>query len=335
MLKKITNIFLDELSKVKLLRDKSQYLSNRYFNEVAISTIRLKFLRGVPQRIFYSRQPWYYAPKHFAGGLVLNTLGYGVLRQYFFSKKIKKIKSSKEYRSLEVNGVQTIPRFVDGEFVETIKSYYQENLHKRQEYVPGFNELIISSNLKHIDIGPSDQEIFKYIESKINFKKVFYEMTSTQLRVMPWISIVHHISKSNTDEEFIPQLDGNNIPHRDVTFPSYKIFIYLNDVDDKNGAFQYYEGTHKLIDQSNIYKYSIEHYWARNSKPIDQVKNLGLPSRGIAQEGNAGAAVFFNAAGIHRRGNFERDRDRERMVLLIDFRQNDAPYIPKNLRYSH
>jgi hypothetical protein len=332
MKKKINDIFLDELSKYKFFREKSSKLRHRFFNEVSNSLARKKFLRGIPRRIFYSKQPWYYAPKHFSGGLILNVLGYGVIRQYFFNKKIQKIKSNARFIKLENSGVQIIPNFVGNEFVKYVRNYYQKNICKAQEYVPGFKELIIFSNLKHIENDHSTQDLLRYIESNINFKKIFYEITSTELRVKPWVSIINHASKSDHDREFTPQLDGNNIPHRDVTFPSYKIFIYLNDVDQNNGAFQYYEGTHKFIDQSNIYKYSIDHYWTRKNVPLDQSKKIGLQSIGSSQNGSAGTAVFFNVAGIHRRGEFHRDQDRERIVLLIDFRQNDAFFIPKKIK---
>ena len=114
------------------------------------------------------------------------------------------------------------------------------------------------------------------------------------------------------------------------TFPSYKIFIYLNNVNLENGAFQYYPGTHKNI--LHIYKSSILSYLTPNKRPLNEAKGLGISNIGTPQTGEAGAAIFFNVAGLHRRGEFNRNIDNERLVLLIDFRQNDALIIPDKLK---
>ena len=75
---------------------------------------------------------------------------------------------------------------------------------------------------------------------------------------------------------------------------------------------------------------SLEFFFRK--KPIDETRELGLPEIGTSQIGLAGSAIFFNVAGVHRRGEFDRAIDRKRLVLLIDFRQNDSFIIPKKFR---
>ena len=47
--------------------------------------------------------------------------------------------------------------------------------------------------------------------------------------------------------------------------------------------------------------------------------------KGVSANGVAGDLVLFNVCGIHARGEFQKDKFRERLVLLVDFRQVEVP----------
>jgi len=92
--------------------------------------------------------------------------------------------------------------------------------------------------------------------------------------------------------------------HRDRTFYKYKYskaMIYLNDVDEKNGAFQYLEKSHHLfniIKINNHLKKISSDKWFDNREIEESSKKLNLKINTLSA--NAGDMILFDATGIHR-----------------------------------
>jgi len=96
-----------------------------------------------------------------------------------------------------------------------------------------------------------------------------------------------------------------------------------------NGPLTYYKGSQKFSIRRALQEYrdSVQ-YFAGAKNDIKPMSALEYVQRGGFSEealtGAAGTGILFNVQGIHRRGDFLRDRNRERKVLLIDFRQVEA-----------
>lgn len=52
---------------------------------------------------------------------------------------------------------------------------------------------------------------------------------------------------------------------------------------------------------------------------------IGEDLEWLSAAGRPGDGVVFNVQGVHRRGDFSKDQYRERLVLLVDFRQAEVP----------
>lgn len=341
---KIWNILLDELSKQPVARAYSQEMAVRYAQRVKNQPQAHRFLAGYPQRVlanFWHRHAfWYLAPAHFVGGLFLNLLGLQVIRHIYRNRLHAKRKVAPSFSELKHNGVTSISGFLDEEAVQQINAFYEANKSLTVSYLPDFSELILYSNLPSIKNRHPENAavigILNTLSKRLDYPRLFYDISSRNLKIKPFISILHH--KSFVDRDYIPQVDGNDLPHRDVFYPSYKIFVYLNDVDEDNAAFIYYPGTHAVEERSllDVYKSSLSYYLneKKANKPVNALANCSGTPQPVSQNGKAGTAVIFNVAGVHNRGSYKRDMFRERLVLLIDFRQNDALYIPRQHRLS-
>lgn len=342
-LRKIRNLLINELSKSSAARAASPRLRSWYAEYVANDSRKKKFLAGHPERIllgYWHRIAfWRSAPAHFAGGILLNLLGFQILRHYIHNRWRAGRKVHQRFQQLHDHGVMRAPGILTADDLAQVRAFYDRHVSRSNVYLPDFSELIIYSNL--LTVGNENfkeiefQRFRDYLIDRLDLARLYEQMSGKPLVYQPFISIIHH--KSFVNRTYTAQQDGNNRPHRDVFYPSYKIFVYLNDVTEDNAAFIYYPGTHDIstCTAGQAYKSSLNYYLVekRANLPVDALATYEQKPQAVSQTGVAGSAVFFNVAGIHQRGDYKKDKDRERIVLLVDFRQNDAWIVPRSQRW--
>jgi hypothetical protein len=95
--------------------------------------------------------------------------------------------------------------------------------------------------------------------------------------------------------------------HRDLPhFKQTKVILYLSDVDEKNGPFQYLKGSHKSFDviKSQL-KYKLD---LNQNRFTDEVINDMIASstgKLLTANAKAGTLLIANTRGIHRGQPFE------------------------------
>jgi hypothetical protein len=339
---KLQELLADEASKFAPVRDRMPSMSERFVRKVQGHAIRQKLLAGYPERmlkrLWENIAFWRSAPAHFTGGLLLNLAGLQVTRCFVHNRLRAPAEVQWGFERLRDEGVMRVNAMLAAPDVARIRAFYEEHVSLAIEYLPDFSALTIYSNLLTYDNGnfgrPEFKQIHEFILRKLDLPRLFRAMSGKRLRTRPYIDILHH--KHLMSGDHVPQLDGNNLPHRDVFYPSYKIFIYLNDVTQDNAAFVYYPGTHHGSRGMDAYRSSLRYYWSdkRANKPVNALDHCAGSPQPVSQTGPAGTGVIFNVAGIHRRGEYKTDRFRERLVLLIDFRQNDAWIVPRAHRWK-
>lgn len=89
--------------------------------------------------------------------------------------------------------------------------------------------------------------------------------------------------------------------HRDSLGFQFKAMIYLNDVTDSNGPFEYFSGSHKIIYKLKNYFFDISagfkdlvRYKEANVKKLLSERDL------ITFTAPAGTLILFNSSGVHR-----------------------------------
>jgi ectoine hydroxylase-related dioxygenase (phytanoyl-CoA dioxygenase family) len=96
--------------------------------------------------------------------------------------------------------------------------------------------------------------------------------------------VMHYVDEMPTNEQF----------HSDGT-PTFKVFVYLNDVDETNGAFVYDIGSHR----EGYFRMMCNYYEGKltgTAVPNREVRNP------VSVVGKRGTAILFNPLGIHRGG---------------------------------
>lgn len=328
MRKLVRKFIIIPLCKIELLRNHNKFFETAFKAFVLKDPMAIIIKNGIYTNFYRSIFFFCFAPKKFWGGYLLNLIGLPFVRYYYHNLRIKlRFFYSKNFdEDLQNKGIKIYNNFLSQENLDYVKNFYKNNQNNFVEYFKDFGELIISNTNGVVRKEKDYIEFIDYLEKNINLTKIGHQLTGTKFSVSPFVSIIHY--KSFVDHQ--QQEDGQNIPHTDVFYPSYKIFIYLNDVNDDNGAFRYLEESHKFSFKNavNYYKNTIKYYRENNMKnysPTDASATL-YPNdfKWNHAHGKAGDAVFFNVQGIHRRGEFKKDQFRERIVLLIDYRQAEV-----------
>jgi Phytanoyl-CoA dioxygenase (PhyH) len=341
-MRKVGELLIDEVCKLGAVRRSWPGMNRRYKRKFVGQSNKQRFLGGHParlaKRLWHRFAFWRSAPPHFAGGLVPNLLGLQVARSFVHNRLRAPGAVDPAYEPLREHGVMKVESMFAAADVAHVRSFYEAHIGLSNKYLPDFSELVIYSNLLIYDNDnygrPEFRQLHDFIVRKLDLPSMFHAMSGKPLRTQPFVSILHH--KHLMSGGHAPQQDGNNLPHRDVFYPSYKIFIYLNDVTEDNAAFVYYPGTHAGRRALDAYRSSLRYYWVekRANKPVNALDHCQGSPQAVSQNGPAGSGVIFNVAGIHRRGEYKTDRFRERIVLLIDFRQNDAAMVPRAHRWN-
>lgn len=132
------------------------------------------------------------------------------------------------------------------------------------------------------------------------------------------------------------RLVGTNYLHADVHYPSSKAWLYLNDIDETNGAIVFAKGSTRLSLGRLAHEYDVSVRVARAKDeglgyrttvpgclvrlPTDEQRRaMGLIEAPVC--GKANTLIFANVMGFHRRGEFLEGRRREQ----IQFTFGDRP----------
>lgn len=271
---------------------------------------------------------WRWAPTKFSGGAIASLFGMQIIRYYFYNLRYlaRRGKGSLAAECVS-SGIVVRPQLLDSASVSEILDFYRNHQADTLHHFEDFSELVICNTKGPARPTPEYMQLVNRLLYEQGIIAHGEDLTGLKLKLFPFISVLHY--KSHVDS--IGQRDGQNIPHADVFYPSFKLFIYLNDVDENNGAFRYLKGSHHFSFRHaiNAYKDSLKYYIKGGNRqiyPTDAFADLNQNSyEWYSVAGKSGDAFFFNVQGIHRRGDFLKDQYRERLVMLVDFRQAEVP----------
>lgn len=126
---------------------------------------------------------------------------------------------------------------------------------------------------------------------------------------------------------------GEYMLHADTHYPTLKAWLYLNDIDEGNGAFVFVPRSHKLSIDRLRYEYGASIRVARSradgtwhTVPYGHIRRLGEAQLARVEErhvcGRANTLVVANTSGFHRRGEFTSTRPRE--TIHLNFRNTEG-----------
>ncbi|MES2559955.1 MAG: phytanoyl-CoA dioxygenase family protein [Bacteroidota bacterium] len=94
-----------------------------------------------------------------------------------------------------------------------------------------------------------------------------------------------------------------------------KVFVYLNDVNELNGAFEYIKGSHLTGPFNNVFPYDKDH---PNNYPDEKELTKFIPAHAFTvNEGKKGTLIICDTHGFHR-GGFCKTTDRWLMTFMYN-----------------
>ncbi len=278
-----------------------------------------------------------HTPPRFEGGLILNLLGIHFLRIafFYFIHLVRKTKfenrqtDPKLLNQLNTDGFVIIENFLPSEQFLKLKNSLEES----EVILPITNQsqpLLKRATLTSENFYFKDKDIIQknfvsneflnnlvgaHLYQKVNLKpSVKYEISKYEN--------LNFIGSKMTD--YIDNL------HFDVSFPTVKCFLYLNDVNLSNAPFTFVPGSHKFsITRSFMeYKLCIKSYLNGYLKdkitpPVDKSYLNKMIFKEKAITGKANTLIVANTMGLHRRGDYMSTDPRK--MLIIDYRQLGSP----------
>jgi len=319
---------LTDLSKSEFLRKHSDFFQNWYSGHVLNDEVKKAITLGKLVGYYRSLLFWRYAPRKYVGGALLNLLGLQLIRYYFYNLRyLMRGRLGVTASQIASRGIVIERSFLPHETIVRLLKFYSDNRDKSSHHFRDFSELVIVNSNGVAQNGRDFAELYEHLLKDCGILRLGEDLTGLALRLSPFVSILHY--KSYIDQR--GQSDGQDTPHSDVFYPSFKLFVYLNEVNESNGAFRYlqYSNQFSVKGAINAYKDSLRHYFGGGKSslyPTDASIGLGGDELSwLSASGRPGDGVIFNVQGIHRRGDFLKDQFRERLVLLVDFRQVEVP----------
>jgi hypothetical protein len=154
----------------------------------------------------------------------------------------------------------------------------------------------------------------------------------------PEVALVISVMMQSDETTAPERLIGSNYIHADIHFPTVKAWLYLNDIDESNGAFRYARGSHRLTPARLAYEYDASVRVARarmrtavgrdvayglvRQPTAQQCARMGIQDEAISSPANT--LVVANTMGFHRRGEFQPGLAREMINIRFGDRKSKA-----------
>lgn len=265
------------------------------------------------------------APERFEGGLIPNVLGYHALRilryKLGFAARGKIVpKDAAARRAAEAvadEGIVVIPDFFPREIFSKIKAEADGlALGVFNERAPRLLRSVFVAEGR-----PSNPVLEEHFVNDAFMRSVVSGALRKEILIKPTVQVERSwyaqedLGKESTDK-------ADNL-HFDVSYPTIKCFLYLNDVDASNAAFSYARRSHKMTFARAWMECGMSvKFWFWDKKRRDTVtpevdqeflKKNGLEV--VSIEGKANTLIIVNTMGFHQRGQYRTTTPREMVIV--------------------
>ena len=188
------------------------------------------------------------------------------------------------YKTLKKDGYVAIPNFASEEDCEKLKQDFQENLDNEKVWR---------------DANGSDQRIYGIEFLSEGFRKLFKQdfLDSIYAKYIDRSNFYHFLMANNVIYKE-DNLGSGGGWHRDVmNRRQLKFILYLNNVSEENGCFQYLPGSHSISD-----KWKINRSLKKESSVVryseEDIAKLPYEVKDLA--GAKGTLLIVDTSGVHR-----------------------------------
>lgn len=297
-----------------------------------------KIIRSAP----FVRGFTYKTSPYHIGSVTENRIGLQVIRtisKYLLwkSRRSYVTKEIQNYvRQLEQDGILLIENFLtEDQFASVSREFEKANENiQPSPYKNAANAKLHRTQLPVVQ-SPEFASTIKLFQENETLNKIASAVIKRKITKRPDVLLDTY---QNLNDEGLDN-DIENILHADLHTSTVKMFYYLNDVNEKNGAFIYAKGSHKLSIERLKYEYEFSIRQAKIKKGLkvpdtlissrgDEVRNI-ITSTQLSKMGatetqicvKPNTLVVANNMGFHRRGEFPSDSPRK--ALLINYRNSE------------
>lgn len=274
------------------------------------------------------------------GSLVLNRLGFQVARTLVANARIGRARQARVHPpnpvrdALERDGAVRVPNFLPKESFAAVRDEFAaargRGLLKTQPCVEDNNILE-----DVVGVG-KNRQAFPVTWRALQEHQALRELVGDLIgRTPDSVALLISVMRQSQEPVTPARLLGTNYIHADAHFPTVKAWLYLNDVDESNGATIYALGSHLVTMGRLAYEYDASVRVARSKADgtmrtdtpygkvrmptAAQLRWMGVKE--VSMSGKANTLFIANTMGFHRRGTFQPGRTRD----LLAVRFGDRP----------
>lgn len=286
------------------------------------------------------------SPPYYIGSVVENRLGLQVARVLgkrvtrALRRRIVAADVEQYVQILERDGVVAIENFLPAEEFRKISDEFAWANEKveLQPYKNAANARLFRTQLNITDAPENYPSIIKNFQANGFLKRLVAAVLRRNIEQPPdvFLDTYQNLNEAGADN------DIENILHADLHTTTIKMFFYLTETDETNGAFVYAKGSHKLTFVRLVYEYdlSVREAKLKNGKSVPEslLESRSTQTRNIIRpvlrekmrvcETQICVApntlVVADNMGFHRRGEFPGELARK--TLLINFRKEEKMF---------
>ncbi len=242
--------------------------------------------------------------------------------------------------TIDKDGVTKIEEFLSRAQFDEVSAEYEDILKgvELRPYKQESNSRLFRKQITLSDATHNGSKILENFQNNDRLNRIASAVVRRTVSHPPKVHLDWYQSLHLTGTDY----DVENILHADLHTATVKMFFFLNDTDETNGAFIYAKGTHRLtLDRlRHEYDLSVRQAKLKNGMPLDgslvetrgsEVRNLIQPKYRQAMKVEethmcvrANTLVIANNMGFHRRGEFSSDRPRK--AVQVNFRYLERPF---------
>ncbi len=225
--------------------------------------------------------------------IYLNFLKFTCIKSYLFLKKFfsftKKNKKNYLEEKIKKNGYIIINNFISKDSCKEIIQDINKFIKKYPHYI---SHDLIKSDLRINGAENIGKKIYK-------FKKNSQCLETAETIILEKVSCLFTMANKLIFKK--KNLGSGGGWHKDSIYSQFKAILYLNDVNNKNGAFQIINNTGDLKGNFKILrilKNNVFNTRFKNSDVIKITKKLNLKINTLI--GSAGTLILVDTSNIHR-----------------------------------
>jgi len=288
--------------------------------------------KGVMARL-RSAQKTLTGPKHSVGSVLANRLGLQFARIATVNGtfRMRRRTVGPDIRAIveayERDGVAVVENFLPEDVFEQIRAECRKAHEAGQ-----FKSEVVEDNsiVEESLVLKKPKQLPKTYETLAHHEWLLRVVSAiTRLPAPDEIELEISYMTKSLDAPKPKRLVGTNYLHADTHYPSAKAWLFLEDIDEENGAFVYAKGTHKMTPAKLVYEYGAAVRVAKAERDgtmgvtvAPTIVRAPTPRQSKAMKiaeqacgGKANTLLLGNVGGFHKRGEFLEGRDRKQIMM--------------------